>query len=368
MPPPGAFDDLCAAAGGGVRAGECRRATGGARALFSTRAHARDDVVFREIPALLVQDPRNVARARACARCHALLDETPTPTACAQGCGVTYCDERCASEHFSSGGHRIACVGPLESYSHPVAALKLACAKDDDGDGLLALLTETVARCVARAEEDAAEEDGREPAGEGGGGFLRRAGAHWFVRGPSSLPAARLESYATLVSDALDAAARDGTCAEDAKRAVLGGDATRAVSELVGLLSRNQLSVVVAANKPAAAAAAPPAAAPSSPSSEPPPAAAYDGVGVFPLVCLMNHSCEPCAEVSFEDAGAGRGGVRAVVRAKRAIAPGDELTHAYVDVDADVSARAAALAGFGFKCVCARCARARGGGRGGEIA
>ena len=76
----------------------------------------------------------------------------------------------------------------------------------------------------------------------------------------------------------------------------------------------------------------------------------------------MNHSCEPCAEVSFEDAGAGRGGVRAVVRAKRAIAPGDELTHAYVDVDADVSARAAALAGFGFKCVCARCARARGGG------
>ena len=271
LPPPGAFDDLCAAAGGGVRAGECRRATGGARALFSTRAHARDDVVFSEIPALLVQDPRNVASARACARCHALLDETPTPTACAQGCGVTYCDERCASEHFSSGGHRIACVGPLESYSHPVAALKLACAKDDDGDGLLALLTETVARCVARAEEDAAEEDGREPAGEGGGGFLRRAGAHWFVRGPSSLPAARLESYATLVSDALDAAARDGTCAEDAKRAVLGGDATRAVSELVGLLSRNQLSVVVAANKPAAAAAPPPAAAPSSPSSEPPP-------------------------------------------------------------------------------------------------
>ena len=176
MPPPGAFDDLCAAAGGGVRAGECRRATGGARALFSTRAFARDDVVFREIPALLVQDPRNVASARACARCHALLDETPTPTACAQGCGVTYCDERCASEHFSSGGHRIACVGPLESYSHPVAALKLACAKDDDGDGLLALLTETVARCVARAEEDAAEEDGREPPGEGGGGFLRRAG------------------------------------------------------------------------------------------------------------------------------------------------------------------------------------------------
>ena len=78
---------------------------------------------------------------------------------------------------------------------------------------------------------------------------------------------------------------------------MLGGDATRAVSELVGLLSRNQLSVVVAANKPAAAAAPPPAAAPSSPSSEPPPAAAYDGVGVFPLVCLMNHSCEQCAEV-----------------------------------------------------------------------
>ena len=81
---------------------------------------------------------------------------------------------------------------------------------------------------------------------------------------------------------------------------------------------------------------------------------------MFPLTCLMNHSCEPNAEVRFEDAGPGAG-VVAAVHALREIRVGEELRHSYVDETRPVFLRAADLAAFGFRCDCGRCARARGG-------
>ena len=86
---------------------------------------------------------------------------------------------------------------------------------------------------------------------------------------------------------------------------------------------------------------------------------AYDGAGLFPLTCLMNHGCEPNAEVRFEVGGAGIGPTARVV-ATRDVRAGEELRHAYVDVERSAQLRAADLAAFGFRCDCARCARARG--------
>ena len=131
----------------------------------------------------------------------------------------------------------------------------------------------------------------------------------------------------------------------------------RGAEALATLATRNQLSVVV----------------PSAFGRK--GEAAYDGVGLFPLTCLMNHDCRPNAEVRFDDENAAgdenaddgvaatraRKPPRARVVALRDVAAGEELTHAYVDVERPAQVRAAALAGFGIKCQCERCARARGG-------
>ena len=76
-------------------------------------------------------------------------------------------------------------------------------------------------------------------------------------------------------------------------------------------------------------------APPSTPTPPPPPPSAlltaaqdafpaYDGAGLFPLVCLMNHSCEPNVEVWFDDGGHNVGAGCRVVAVKN-IAAGDEL-------------------------------------------
>jgi len=150
----------------------------------------------------------------------------------------------------------------------------------------------------------------------------------------------------------------DGDATEDTKKkrrrrlrsaAALLFDA-RGVSALATLATRNQLSVVVAQKTKTKT---------------------YDGLGVFPLTCLMNHSCAPNAETRFDDgfdddavrvsSTAEASAPRARIVALRDVAAGEELTHAYVDVTRPAEVRAAALAGFGFKCGCERCARARGG-------
>ena len=124
LPDAGAFDAQCASVGGRVHAGKSAT-TGGGRALFATAHAAKGEIIFRESPALILQDAGNRPGARACARCHSTLRGAPNETVCARGCGEGYCDERCAVAHVHEGSHSLMCVGPLDSWEHPLAALKL---------------------------------------------------------------------------------------------------------------------------------------------------------------------------------------------------------------------------------------------------
>lgn len=297
-----AFGHLCTAvARGAVAAGESGT-TGGGRGLFATSGVKKGDVIFVESPALLLQDPCNRAGVRACAFCHAFLRRGADECECAQGCGEGYCDTRCRDRHMARG-HRVLCVGPLDSWEHPLAALKLAAARDEQGDGNLALLTEMCGRCFAAPAAPPAPDvstsggDGDNPAPDaaaaagGGGGTavdhaaahsattttttktsfetspLAAASLHWFVRGAWWDHGAGLsggnerrsaleplcEKYAALLAPAMRAAAEARTCDPEAAAALLpsGGDgggglvSARGVAELAGLLVRNQLSVVV---------------------------------------------------------------------------------------------------------------------------
>ena len=238
---------------------------------------------------------------------------------------------------------------------------------------------------------------------------LTRVDLHWFVRGAwwdtqpadSTLSSARKErcaEIATLLAAALAAAVEaratrfpklllgrsreqgkerdereEGKYAEtDTKRvnAVVNAlSAPRGVAELASLVTRNQVAVVVER------AGVKNCVFPDQSSVLPEQPSAYDGAALFPLTCLMNHSCEPNSEVRFdadercffflakEKGQKSAPSPKARIVATRDIVTGDELTHAYVDVTRMAQLRAATLACFGFKCDCGRCARARGGAR-----
>ena len=403
LPGADAFAGLCADVGDVVRCGPSGDEAGGGRGLFATAAVAKGETIFRESPAVLVQDPRNRAETRACGCCHAMLaEESPSVAqpSCAWGCGERYCDETCKEKHVRRLGHRVFCVGPIDSWDHPIAALRLEAARDDDQDGLLAFVQEMAARVLHEThaemarrgtdERTAEDEENEEDAVVAAA--VASASLAWFARGgesptsPLAPESARCRTMASLVANASKAAIddrendrfiidrditttttttfRDASEDEDAKKkekrrrrlraaAARVFDA-RGVSALATLATRNQLSVVFS-NKQKTKT--------------------YDGLGVFPLTCLMNHGCAPNAETRFDvydgfddvkkNAAARRpetaSAPRARVVALRDVAAGEELTHAYVDVTRPAEVRAAALAGFGFKCGCERCARARGG-------
>ena len=83
--------------------------------------------------------------------------------------------------------------------------------------------------------------------------------------------------------------------------------------------------------------------------------------GLFPVLCLANSSCCPNA-TSEEDAGAVAGGAGGgapvyALRARRALAAGEEVLVSYVPRAWPKARRAAELrAAWGFACACARCA------------
>lgn len=74
------------------------------------------------------------------------------------------------------------------------------------------------------------------------------------------------------------------------------------------------------------------------------------GAGIFTLCCVLNHSCEPNAEISFES-----GTNHATVRATRPIAAGEEVFISYVDSEDSLQERQEQLRDYGFVCECARC-------------
>jgi hypothetical protein len=76
------------------------------------------------------------------------------------------------------------------------------------------------------------------------------------------------------------------------------------------------------------------------------------GVGLFPTVAVLNHSCEPSCTVVYAHAPDSHA---SVITAEE-IEPGEELTISYVDVRLGVNERRAALSGrYGFVCDCRRC-------------
>lgn len=78
-----------------------------------------------------------------------------------------------------------------------------------------------------------------------------------------------------------------------------------------------------------------------------------EGTALFPIICTMNHSCEPNCTVLYTKDG------HAHVVAVRDIHKGDELCICYIDIDDDVHTRDANLREYQFKCFCARCSDER---------
>ncbi|KAG6618893.1 putative histone tail methylase containing SET domain [Phytophthora cinnamomi] len=68
-----------------------------------------------------------------------------------------------------------------------------------------------------------------------------------------------------------------------------------------------------------------------------------EGTALFPIICTMNHSCDPNCTVLYTKNGDGH------VVAIRDIQKGEELCICYIDVDMDVEAREANLREYKFK-------------------
>ncbi|GIL69527.1 hypothetical protein Vretifemale_455 [Volvox reticuliferus] len=78
---------------------------------------------------------------------------------------------------------------------------------------------------------------------------------------------------------------------------------------------------------------------------------ASSGSAVYLLSSLFNHSCEPNLELSFPDLNGA-----AAFTAARDIAPGEELSVAYLDIGLPVNVRRQHLEwSYGFVCGCPRC-------------
>jgi len=78
-----------------------------------------------------------------------------------------------------------------------------------------------------------------------------------------------------------------------------------------------------------------------------------DGIAVFPLMALVNHSCDPNAKVRFQ---CGADGARAELVALRPILRGEEVFHSYIDKNLPSGVRGKKLTDiYGFKCRCSRC-------------
>jgi len=78
-----------------------------------------------------------------------------------------------------------------------------------------------------------------------------------------------------------------------------------------------------------------------------------EGTALFPIICTMNHSCDPNCTVLYTKNGDGH------VVAIRDITKGEELCICYIDVDMDVQMREANLREYKFKCFCPRCVQER---------
>ena len=73
------------------------------------------------------------------------------------------------------------------------------------------------------------------------------------------------------------------------------------------------------------------------------------GAGCYPRAALLNHSCAPNCALAFD-------GLTVEIRTMAAVAAGEELCHAYVELCQPTGARRETLRSrYGFECACSRC-------------
>ncbi|RHY37222.1 hypothetical protein DYB38_011304 [Aphanomyces astaci] len=76
------------------------------------------------------------------------------------------------------------------------------------------------------------------------------------------------------------------------------------------------------------------------------------GLALFPRFSMLNHSCDPSGALAYLGDSP-----QISVFALKALAPGDEVTIAYIDTNMSFESRQAELqARYGFTCTCSRCA------------
>jgi SET and MYND domain-containing protein len=87
------------------------------------------------------------------------------------------------------------------------------------------------------------------------------------------------------------------------------------------------------------------------------------GTGLYPLAALANHACLPTAVQSFGP------NAELTLRALQPLAPGDQVTIAYIDLSpARTQRRAALREAYLFDCQCAACVHPQGGSAEAEAA
>jgi hypothetical protein len=78
----------------------------------------------------------------------------------------------------------------------------------------------------------------------------------------------------------------------------------------------------------------------------------FEGVGLFDILSMMNHSCNPNVEIRYT-----KGNNTAQVVALRDLYAGEEMEVSYIDNLAPYAERQEDLKSYGFTCTCEHCAR-----------
>ncbi len=78
-----------------------------------------------------------------------------------------------------------------------------------------------------------------------------------------------------------------------------------------------------------------------------------DGTALFTVICCMNHSCNPNAEILWDEES---NALQAIVKTIKNIKKGDEISFSYIDSSLSYSERREKLRDYGFTCSCERCA------------
>jgi len=383
------------------------RAPGRGRLLAAAAAARAGDVLLSEPPLVAVASPLSLSAESTCARCFRGLPRAGAPQ-CAGACGARFCSPAClAAAQASGGAHEALCGGvgaassgggdrvgssalaTLDAFciEHSInfprvaaAALAASLASGDlvaywEKVNALASLTPGADEALPRSFH-ASYGLVRAAVGARLGGDTEGFFAHAFP----------LRSYARLMGT-LRLNAFSVACPIDAPRAPAAAPAVTHAAQAPSLRSPvvSTLAAAAAAERAASDVASGAggggadggaAAGCCTPPGDGAEAASCgsdaascgsgggddgalraaerrpgDGTALYFAASFINHSCDPSLEVVMAP------GAHLSLRARRAIAAGEELTIAYVD-DAGLlpeRRRAALRHGYGFECACERC-------------